>query len=173
VRRFSKVGHRYAHTFQQEKDRLRIGAREDHAVLLWKLAREIPPPYYMLFLLHTSRCDHRLGRYVSPALTWSALIGFLGDFGEFLADDSRHDLWIRSEDSDTLLIWDRHNLIFAYGPLADFRRVLLDSGLTEDEVEFPIPHTHHYHPAYDDAERLVLRYWNWSYSPLEDVDRQV
>ena len=60
------------------------------------------------------------GRYESPELTADAVKGFLHQFGRFLREDSRHDLWVRSHDDDATIVLDRHNLIYAYGPLDAF-----------------------------------------------------
>ena len=164
----------YSNRFKNEKttgsDRLCIGA--DHGLsLLWKLAFSIPAPYYILYVLHTSRCESQLGRYQSSALDFQALNRFMADFSEFLANDARHDLWIHSSEADATLVWDRHDLIYAYGPLERFRALLKES-LQEGEVNVPYPHSHMYHAEYDDSERKLLRYFDWSFSPLLAGDEQ-
>jgi hypothetical protein len=50
---------------------------------------------------------------------------FLNEFGRFVREDSRHDLWVRSHDDDATIVLDRHNLIYAYGPLDE-----LDTAIT-------------------------------------------
>ena len=166
---------RYSNRFKTEKttgpDRLCIGMDEAHISLLWKLAFSLPAPYYVLYVLHTSRCGTHLGRYQSPALDYHKLSGFIAEFCEFLTNDARHDVWIHSPDADATLVWDRHDLIYAYGPLESFRALLKE--LQEAEVDGPPhPHVHMYHAEYDDAERKLLRYFAWSYSPLLAVDEQ-
>jgi hypothetical protein len=167
---------RYSNTFQVERttgpDRLRIGVGEAPLSLLWKLAFSQPPPFYVLYVLHTSRCGSPLGRYQSPSVEFEAVNDFLAEFCEFLTDDSRHDLWLYSPTSDATIIWDRHDLIYAYGPLNQFRDVLSEA-LTEAVVEGPpYPHAHMYHAEYDGSERKVLRYFQWSRSPLATDDEQ-
>ena len=49
---------------------------------------------------------------------------FLREFGRFLCEDSRHDLWVRSHDDDATIVLDRHNVIYAYGPLDAFEAAL-------------------------------------------------
>ena len=167
---------RYSSRFQIEKttgpDRLRIGLDEAQISLLWKLALTLATPYFVLYVLHTSRCGNQLGRYQSPALDFQALNGFMAEFTEFLTNDARHDLWVHSPDSGATLVWDRHDLIYAYGPLDQFRAVLKES-LQEAEVESPpCPHVHMYHAEYDDSERRLLRHFQWSRSPLLPGDEQ-
>ena len=166
----------YLNRFKRETttgpDRLRIGLDGGHIPLLWKLAFSVPPPYYILYVLHTSRCESQLGRYQSPALDFGALNRFMADFSEFLTNDARHDLWIHSPDAEATLVWDRHDLIYAYGPLEEFRALLKES-LQEGEVNGPPnPHAHMYHAQFDDSERKLLHYFEWSRSPLLAIDEQ-
>src|SRR5262249_17434207 len=91
---------RYSNLFKIEKttgpDRWCIGVDEAQISLLRKLAFSLPAPYYVLYVLHTSRCGNELGRYQSPALDFHALNGFISEFGEFLTNDARHDLWVHA-----------------------------------------------------------------------------
>ncbi|MCU1273556.1 MAG: hypothetical protein JWO48_987 [Bryobacterales bacterium] len=83
----------------------------------------------------------------------------MAEFCEFLTNDGRHDLWLHSAISDATLVLDRHDLIYAYGPLDQFRAALKE-GLQEAQVEGPpYPHTHMYHAEYDESERRILRYF--------------
>lgn len=167
---------RYSNQFQIEKttgpDRLCITAKEDHILLLFKLAACLSTPCYVLYVLHTSRCGSELARYQSPLLDFGAFNAFIAEFCEFLTDDARHDLWVHSPEAKATLVWDRHNIIYAYGPLEQFRVVLKES-LHEGEVNGPPdPHVHMYHAEYDDSERKLLRYFEWSRSPLRKSDEQ-
>jgi hypothetical protein len=167
---------RYSNRFITQKttgpDRLCISVEEAHISLLWKFAFSLPAPYYVLYLLHTSRCDMEPGRYQSPALDFDDLNRFLSEFCEFLTNDARHDLWIHSPAAGATLVWDRHDLIYAYGPLDSFRALLKESS-QETEVDGPPnPHVHMYHPEYDHAERKLIRHFEWSYSPLRAGDEQ-
>jgi hypothetical protein len=126
----------------------------------------------VLYVLHTSRCGNQLGRYQSPSLEFDALNGFMAEFCEYLTNDARHDLWVYSPRSEAPLVWDRHDLIYAYGPLEQFRAVLKGS-LQEGDVDGPpYPHSHMYHAEYDDSERALLRYFHWLHSPLQEADEQ-
>ena len=168
---------RYSNTFQIDRttgpDRLRIGAEDAHLSWLWKLALPLSAPFFVLYVLHTSRCGNQLGRYESPAVAFDQVNAFMAEFGEFLTDDGRHDLWLHSPDSDATLVWDRHDLIYAYGPLEQFRAVLKE-GFQQAEVDdLPFPHVHRYHAEYDEAERKILQHFQWSHSPLLEGDKQV
>jgi len=166
----------YGNRFSMERttgpDRLRIGLSDGQISWLWKLAFSLPAPYYVLYVLHTSRCGSDLGRYQSPEVDFPALNSFLAAFCEFLTNDGRHDLWVHSPEAEATLVWDRHDLIYGYGPLQQLRALLSES-LHEGEVGGPpCPHVHIYHDQYDEAERRILRYYNWVHSPLLHGDEQ-
>jgi hypothetical protein len=167
---------RYANTFQLERttgaDRLRIGVEDAPLSLLWKLAFPCTAPFFLLYVLHTSRCGNQLGRYQSPAIQFDAVNGFMSQFCEFLTNDARHDLWLHSPKSGATLVWDRHDLIYAYGPLDQFRAVLKESFLEAQVQGPPCPHVHRYHAEYDESEQRILRHFQWSCSPLVSGDEQ-
>jgi hypothetical protein len=117
-------------------------------------------------LLHTTRTGAELGRYESPELTSADKEEFLNEFGRFFCEDSRHDLWVRSHDDDATIVLDRHNLIYAYGPLDAFEAALQSLGARKGEPAVLGAHVHHYHPAWDEAERRILRSFEWDIKPL-------
>jgi hypothetical protein len=130
---------RHANVFQIERtteaDRLRITVEEAPLSLLWKLARPLAEPSFVLYILHTSRGGSQLGRYQSPAVQFDAVNGFMAEFCEFLTDDGRHDLWLHSP------------RIWTFGTVSRSGRPP------------PDPHAHMYHAQYDEAERRILRYF--------------
>jgi len=70
-----------------------------------------------------------------------------------------------------MLVYDRHNVIYAYGQLVRFIAALELEGLTESkEVRFPGPHAHHYHPEFDSNEHAILKNEEWTVSPLRPGD---
>lgn len=167
---------RYTNTFGFERtrgvDRLRISAEEAPLSLLWKLAFQLTPPFFVLYVLHTSRCGHQLGRYQSPLQQFEAVNAFMAEFCSYLTDDGRHDLWLHSPGSNATLVWDRHDLIYAYGPLNQFLAVLEDSHSEGNVAGPPDPHVHVYHPRYDESERKILKHFAWHHSPLTESERQ-
>ncbi len=97
---------------------------------------------------------------------------FFNEFGRFFCEDSRHDLWVRSHDDDATIVLDRHNVIYAYGPLVAFEAALQSLGARKGEPAVLGAHLHHYHPAWDEAERRVLRSFDWDIKPLRPSDVQ-
>ena len=139
---------------------------------MFDVLHELRRPFQLLYVLHTTRTGAELGRYESPELTSGDVEDFLSEFGQFFCQDSRHDLWVRSHDDDATIVFDRHNLIFAYGPIERFERELQSLGAREGEPAVLGAHVHHYHPAWDDMERRVLRYFEWRITPLRPSDVQ-
>jgi len=151
-------------------DRLVIAPRSDYAQLLARLAERLEPPFLLLYVLVVPRGGGEPGRYQSDySFSLPQLQHFLSDYSEFLEKDARHNLWVRSDEG--LLVYDRHNVIYAYGPLERFVAVLESAGLTEsNEVRFPSPHAHHYDPKFDADEKRILHNEDWTISPLRPGD---
>ena len=103
-------------------------------------------------------------------MTRAEIEAFLATYREFLEGDGRHALWVASVAGQGTLVYDRHNVIYAYGPLEAFEDVLTARGLRRGRVELPVPHSHHYHDAYDTAETRLLGAFDWIHTPLRDGD---
>jgi hypothetical protein len=169
--------HQYNDTFAREPTsrmtRLRVGPRGRHASLLLGLAAEITSPYKVLYVLHTPRGGSAAGRYESPALEGPQVGHFFRRFAEFFAGDARHDIWLHSGPDDATLVWDRHDLLYAYGPLDQFVAALERRGLRAGEVPvIPSPHSHRYHSEWDAAERELVAKLEWTMTPLRPGDEQ-
>jgi hypothetical protein len=169
---------RYPNTFSVERtkgpNRLRIWPAGNHVNLMLALISELKPPFHVLYVLHTPRGGSEPGRYESPELDQGELVGFLRHFAPFFAGDARHDVWVHSMDDDSTVVWDRHDLIYACGPLQRFESVLERSGLRSSGlVQIPDPHAHHYHPEWDASERELVGLFDWRVTPLREPDMQI
>jgi hypothetical protein len=167
----------YGNVFVREEvrglSRLCVGVDGSQDAALAALADGLLGPFQLLYVLHTTRTGAELGRYESPDLIADTVQDFLRQFGRFLCEDSRHDVWVRSHDDDATLVLDRHNLIYAYGPLDRFESALQALGVRQGESPVvPDPHVHHYHQAWDGAEGGVVRHFNWQIKPLQPTDVQ-
>lgn len=167
----------YGNAFAREniagRERLWIGADKGQHGCVMRLAAALREPFQLLYILHTTRTGAPLGRYESPELGLDDVRQFFEKFGPFLAEDSRHDIWVRSHADDATIVLDRHNLIFAYGPLDVFENELVAVGLAgATPKEIPDPHVHNYHAEWDDAERAILKALDWTVKPLREQDIQ-
>ena len=141
-----------------------------HAEVMLALAATLRDPFAILYVLHTPRGGSRAGRYQSPPMDRAAVNQFFASFGEFFASDGRHDIWLRSFPDEATIVWDRHDLLYAYGPIELLEGVLHSHQLTRGAVSIPSPHAHRYHQEWDHQEHAVLNAFQWIESPLQPQD---
>ena len=148
-----------------------LAPASDHVLLLADLARALPEPFGILYVLVVSRAGHDEARYQCPApVDRGQALAFLDAYRDFLEHDGRHNIWLMSLPSKTTLVYDRHQLIHAYGDLASIEQAAAPRGLVEGEVDIPVPHAHQYHDAYDQAGHAIISHWQWRAFPLQDQD---
>lgn len=152
--------------------RLVAGVPGGDGSILRRMLACLEQPFYLLYVLHTPRGEGASGRYQSPALPEKSLTDFLERFSGLLGADARHDVWIYSPALNATLVWERHNLIYAYGSVACFESILRQMGFVHGKVGIDFPHAHHYRAEYDADAKEVLAYFDWSYSPLHPEDEQ-
>ncbi len=160
----------------EDKLRLRIAPNSGHVGLLLHLASKLPEPYGVLYVLLVPRNGHQQeGRYQSPFLNFEELSGFMLRFQTVFEGDGRAHVWIASIDEEGeaigTLIYDKHDVIFAYGPIKDFEELLVSKGLRKAEpTPLPIPHTHHYNFQYDEDVVKLMDTFEWRFTALRPAD---
>lgn len=165
----------YPNIYFEEKlsfgSRLTIGSQSKQINLIDKLANNWEgEQFYVLYVLLISHGGRESGRYQSPVLeSFEDLRLFLYTFEEFFEGDGRHHIWISSSKNETL-VYDQHNVIFAYGDITKYVAQLTLDGFTEKEFWFPEPHTHGYLPANVKYEDELFAYWQWEKFPLQEGD---
>lgn len=171
------VEYSYPPTYQlphsgTQLQRILVGIPGGDPEVFARLVAGLEPPYYLLYILHTSRGEGEPGRYQSPKLSLQEFQSFISQFGGFLSKDARFDIWAHSPSEQATVVWDRHNQIFAYGPLARFESELCALGFLPGTVTTPGPHEHCYHAELDPIAAQLLQNFEWSYSPLMPEDVQ-
>jgi hypothetical protein len=165
-----------AETLADGTPRLKVGLRGGHSRALIVLGGAFQPSYKILYVLHTSRTRSPLGRYESPALSAAEVEAFCERFGTFLAEDARHDVWLRAREPEGTIVLDRYNMVYVYGPLDRAAGILRNGGVQEVATwaapEVPYPHALHYHAEFDEAERAILQVFDWQRTPLSPDDVQ-
>jgi hypothetical protein len=170
--------YRYPNIWAREKtsgpDRLVIAPVADQIDLLLKLSECMQEPFWLLYVLVVTRIGSEPGRYQSPSeLDREQLNSLLRKHGPYLEGDGRHNVWLMSPDRG-MLIYDRHNVIYAYGPVDEFSEILKAEGLAEaTEVRFPSPHSHHYNSEFDADEAQLIKEFKWIVSPLRAGDENL
>jgi hypothetical protein len=118
------------------------------------LSRGFTEPFFFLYVLVIYRGGGETGRYQSDELSREELDNLFARYGEFWDRDGRHSIWLRSQQDDGTLVYDRHNLIYAYGPIERFKLVLESVGYTKTpEVSLGFEHKHCYYPEFDVFEQ--------------------
>ena len=153
-------------------NRLVIAPRSQHIELIQRLIGCLDEPFDVLYVLVVSRGEGNAGRYQSKsAFSAIKLRAFLDSYSDFFEQDGRQNLWIRSASSHGLLVYDRHNVIYAYGPLKQFVDVLEYAGLAEStDVYMRGAHIHCYHEEFDSDAKRILTEESWDVSPLRPGD---
>lgn len=167
--------HRYPAVFFREDTtssrRLKIAASHNGVRLMMRLAQLLRDPFAILYVLLVPRGGSEAGRYQSPWLNREELADLCERHADFWEQDGRHHVWLYSATDQATLVYDQHDVIYAYGPLDEFAALLEADGFTEAEaLDFPVPHGHLYHGEFDAMERELASLVGWRHSPLQDVD---
>jgi hypothetical protein len=136
------------------------------------LAEVMTEPFSVLYVLHTPRGEGEPGRYQSEEISRTQLGRFLVRFERFLAGDARHDIWVRSVSSGDLVVWTRHNDIYAYGDLRQFMQRLQELGFNDQRPPKLGVHMHHYRQELDSEAAELLSVFDWYRTPLRAEDEQ-
>lgn len=171
------VPHSHAPIFTTEitsahTPRLVGGVPRGDASILLKVVECLTPPFFVLYVLHTPRGEGNPGRYQSPELELTDFQSFISRFSSFFAGDARFDLWVHSPSSHGTIVWERHNLLYGYGPLECYGRALASLGFSEGRPTIPGSHIHHYRQEWDEEAKAVLAAFHWRYSSLRAEDEQ-
>ena len=137
-----------------------------------RLVQSLQAPYILLYVLHTPRGEAKAGRYQSPSLSNADFHDFMVTFGPYLSADARFDLWAYSPAEKATVVWDRHNQLFAYGPVDTLATELRSLGFSEGLTDVSFAHLHHYRPECDAQAAALLEAFDWSFSELQKADEQ-
>ncbi len=173
------MAHAHGHAFRLEPEgpgpaRIVAAPDRDQVGLLLDLARALPEPFVVVYVLLSMRTLRPPGRYeaVHP-LSHAQLEPLLSRFRAYLEQDGRHHLWIGSAAEPSTLVYDQHQVLFLYGRLDAYQAVLRAAGLVEGPVTVPEPHRHEAHEAFDADEHALLGTQAWTWNPLEPEDEEL
>lgn len=164
------VPYAHPHVWQKEpagiRKRIVAAPKGDFIDLVLSLASCFDGPYSVLYILAVPR-KSAPGRYqLECTLTLTELRSMLEPFTEYFQGDARHHLWVYSQSSRGMLVYDLHNLIYAYGPLKAYIKVLEEAGMSKGKVELPFPHIHNYFPQFDEDEERLIQTYSWKRTDL-------
>ena len=142
--------------FEKERNRYIIGGSKGHLDTILKLVREMEEPFRILYVLVVTRSGAREGRYESVDLGLEEVEGFIESYRDALEHDGRHHFWVHSMGDNSTLVFDRHQVIYAYGLLDAFGKILEDCGYRPGTVDRNYRHAHNYHPLFDNDQASIV-----------------
>lgn len=162
----------YENIYEKDGSRLIVAPRINQIDVMLDLVKFLRPPFIVLYVLQVGNEEIVPGRYeLDQSFSYEELTRFFRRFRDFFENDGRHHIWVRSDASDATLVYDQHNVIYAYGPLDEFEKVCMRNGLSQGNVEIPFPHVHAFQARFDDELVALLSEWTWIRSDLvEGVD---
>ena len=165
---------RYGDVWRRERtpggERLVIGADAAHVEVIEALSHRWIASHKILYVLVVPRGEAEWGRYESPWISRDRAVEFLRRFERFLAHDARHNVWFAAPEEGVSLVWDRHDRIYAYGPLDAYEALLAVRGFRRGEPAIASPHSHYYHAENDDDARALHAWWPWLRYDLQPDD---
>ena len=123
-------------------------------------------PFAVVYELETSLDPNfPAGRYQSDWLeNFEELDALLIKNWDFFEQDGRHNIWIADSQAPRQIIYDQHEIIYIYGAENTLDLTLLERGFSDEAPEIPFPHTHFYHPQFDDAFEALMKDHVWGYA---------
>jgi len=154
-------------------ERLLIAPANKHVELMIDLAEKWGGLYRLLYVMIVSRHEkYPEGRYQCPKqIEFHDATYFLRKYSNLFENDGRHHIWLASDDNKSQLIYDRHNVIYAYGDIEMYNNVLTEKGFRKNKVLFPFIHSHHFNKDNDIFVEQLMNEWEWIHFPLRDSDR--
>ena len=151
--------------------RLHIATSDSRVGLMMELVNEWSPPFFVLYEHIVPRTDHPAGRYQSPLIkNLPELKVFLSHYKDLFEGDGRQNIWVAAPNENRRIIYDRHKILYLYGDDQRVANHLKEWGFEQEQIEIPVPHSHHYNVENDTIVIDLMSYWDWSYSPLPEGD---
>ena len=150
---------------------LRITSSESLSDLMVKLGALVRGNWYVLYTLLASHAGNRPGRYQGIEIqNYNSVLALFEKYKCYFDGDGRHNIWLGSTANNDLLVYDKHNIIYAYGPVEVFVGRIRSYGYCEGVIKIPTLHTHHYHSGNVKHEMGIMNEWNWKWCDLAESD---
>jgi hypothetical protein len=171
--------HVYGNLWMRQKvgdvERLALAPDQGACRLITALTRRLDEPFGLLYIVLYPHFGHKRGRYQSKQpLSRVQTEKFFRDYAEFFELDGRHNIWVVSMDKqfNTLaqIIYDHHNIIYAYGPLDAFAAAAAAHGLTEGPIVVPRDHRHQFSEQFNRDESNLIDEREWLVFPTQESD---
>ncbi len=151
--------------------RVVFATTEGYINLIRECLRIMPEPFHFTYVLIRPINGLSIGRYctVEP-LSRKEMSEFLDEYGHFLEHDARHHIYFSSDDPGTFLVYDHHDIIYAYGRQEVFLNHLRNKNYLEAEPQIENPHYHGFNHDHRVDERQLIASRQWTIYDLEPID---
>lgn len=161
---------RHPNAYHRQGGRILATVSSSYVDLILRLASRLTAPFDVLYVLIVAEEEFE-GRYQLPPMQdLNELTRFLNRYRDFLEQDARHDIWVRSEQDQAMIVYDHHDMLFLYGNEGAFEEVLLSEGLSPGPCEIPFPHFHNYNHGFDGVLNELLATPGLVKAPLTEHD---
>jgi len=161
---------RHPNAYLKQDGRILATVTTSYVDLILSLASRLTSPFEVLYVLIVAE-EELEGRYqLSPLRDFDELAGFLNPYRNFFEQDARHDIWVRSEQDQAMIVYDHHDMLCLYGKEELFEEVLLAEGLNPGPCEIPFPHFHNYNHGFDGLLHELLATPGLVKEPLTEHD---
>jgi hypothetical protein len=128
--------------------------------------------YGILYILLVSRCGNKLGRYqIANSVTFDELKLFCKKYSKYLETDGRHHFWIINHNTKDLVIYDQHNVLYAYeNPETKINILEKINYKRVEKIFFSTPHCHCYNEENDIFEIDIIKNNEWIVTALTAQD---
>ena len=145
----------YERTKRKVRDCVVVAVASSGIDLVLKLTEICPETFGILYVLVVPR-GAQSGRYqLKDWLDRASLGSYLEHYRAYFEGDGRHDIWVKPDD-DSLIVYDRHEILYLYGDLDGFCGVLEKLGYRQGEVRVDFPHEHHYNFEFDNEQFSIV-----------------
>ena len=162
------VEYQYPHVWSRIDGKLLAAPKGNHVDLILRLAEGLEGPFDVSYMLLVPRDEDKdEGHFALTApVSFEVLQAFMWRYRKLFEEDGRHHLHIGSVGTGAKIVYDQHNVLYLHGEPDRFIPALNQAGLSEGEVEFPSPHSHHYHEELDPLLDDMLERYEWHWYPL-------
>ncbi|MCW5821286.1 MAG: hypothetical protein KIT34_00695 [Cyanobacteria bacterium TGS_CYA1] len=151
--------------------RVVFATKDGYINLIKECLRIMPEPFHVMYVLIRPMQGIPGGRYLSDEpFSRKEMDLFLNEYGSFFENDGRHHVYFISDDPETFLVYDHHNMIYAYGQQENFLNLLRNKNYSEEEPEVKNPHYHGFNHNHVVDERNLIASRDWTRHDLTDMD---
>lgn len=153
--------------------RVVFATKDGYIKLIKECLRIMPEPFSVMYVLIRPIVGVDVGRYMSEEpFSRKEMDAFLDEYGHFFEHDGRHHIYFISDDPGTFLVYDHHDMIYAYGQQENFLNLLRNKNYLEEEPIVENPHYHGFNHDHRVDERHLLASREWTRYDLERADDQ-